>query len=236
MTSILLLGFLIGMQHAMEADHVAAVASLATRARSVGDTARQGLVWGLGHTATLFIVGVTVLLLDTMMPERLANWLELGVGIMLILLGLDVLRRLIKDRVHFHLHRHEEVTHFHAHSHPGVRDHGADPHRHVHSKGFPYRAMLVGMMHGMAGSAALIILALETVRSFWEGIFYIFIFGVGSMAGMALLAAAISLPFRYSPRGMTWLHNGLNAAVGLFTLGLGSNLVYQIGWVQGLIG
>ena len=235
MLSILFLGFLIGMQHAMEADHVAAVASLATHSRSIGETARQGMAWGVGHTLTLFLFAGLVLMLDTLMPERFAQFLELFVGFMLLLLGIDVLRRLIRERVHFHLHRHGDLIHLHAHSHASGMHHERDPHNHRHLENFPFRALFVGMMHGMAGSAALIILALESVASPLQGMLYILLFGFGSIAGMALLAAVISLPLRYSARSLTWAHNSLKALVGVVTIGLGGVLIYELGVVQGLL-
>lgn len=234
--SVIFLGFLIGMQHAMEADHVAAVASLATRNRSIGETARQGAVWGVGHAMTLFLFGGLVLMMDALVPANFARGLELAVGIMLVLLGLDVLRRLMRERVHFHLHRHGETVHFHAHTHQSGQSHDADiSHQHQHPKTFPLRALLVGMTHGMAGSAALIILALDSVHSPAQGIVYIALFGFGSILGMAMLATAISLPLRYTSRSFTWAHNGLKAAVGIVTIGLGSMLIYQIGITQGLL-
>lgn len=229
MFSILALGFLVGLQHAIEADHLAAVASLATRSRSVLDTAYQGAAWGIGHTLTLFAFGGAVLLADALVPEEVASALELGVGFMLILLGADVLRRVILDRVHFHAHRHGVTEHFHAHSHRGDGDHDSDPHRHSHRAKLPLRALLVGMMHGMAGSAALILLALQTVTSPWQGLLYIAIFGFGSVVGMAIVGAVISLPLRYSSRGLTWAHNSLKSLIGLFTIGLGSYIVYGAG-------
>lgn len=235
MTSILLLGLLIGMQHAMEADHVAAVASLSTRTGSLRETARQGAVWGLGHTITLLCFGGMVLLLDTLIPENFAQLLELAVGVMLVLLGGDVIRRVLRDRVHFHSHHHGEDKHFHAHSHRGQGDHQRDPHQHTHSKPFPLRALFIGMMHGMAGSAALILLVLETVASPWLGLLYIALFGFGSIAGMALLAAVISLPMRYSARNLTWAHNGITSLVGLVTIGVGGALIYELGFVEGVL-
>lgn len=224
MLSILLLGFLTGLQHALEADHLAAVASLATRSRGLAETARQGAAWGLGHTLMLLLFGGAVLFMDQLVPGQLAAGLEMAVGIMLVLLGADVLRKLWLERVHFHAHHHGPVAHFHAHSHlPGVL-HAADPHRHGHPARLPARALLVGMVHGLAGSAALILLALQTVRDVWLGLLYILIFGMGSIAGMALLAAAISLPLRWSARSLTWAHNGLKASVGLLTLGIGLHI------------
>lgn len=227
MMAILLLGFLIGLQHAMEADHVAAVASLATRSRTPGETARQGVVWGLGHALTLFFFAGLVLVLDLAVPQSLAQFLELAVGLMLILLGVDVIRQLVTERVHFHRHTHGDVSHFHAHSHRGGGKHSIDPHQHRHPGHFPVKALLVGMMHGMAGSAALILLTLEAVSSPMEGLLYILLFGLGSIAGMGLLALVISLPMRFSERSLTWSHNGLKAVVGLVTLGLGFAVVYR---------
>ena len=229
MLSVLFLGFLIGLQHAMEADHLAAIASLATRSRSILDTARQGAAWGLGHTLTLLLFGGAVLIADRLVPESLASALEFAVGVMLILLGADVLRRVIRERIHFHVHRHGKTQHFHAHSHQGDLAHEADPHQHGHQRKMPLRALAVGMMHGMAGSAALILLVLKTVTSPWQGLMYIAVFGFGSIVGMAIVGAVISVPLRHSPRGLTWLHNGLRTAVGVFTLAIGVYILFDIG-------
>ena len=229
MTGLFVLGFLIGMRHALEADHLAAVAALATRSHSVAHTIRQGVVWGLGHTITLFLFGAIVLLLDSVIPQRLAQWLEFAVGVMLLLLGLDVLRRLFRERIHFHAHRHASgIEHFHAHAHHDERRHDPRRHSHRHPQGFPLRALLVGLMHGMAGSAALILLTLNDVPSRWAGLVYIGLFGLGSMLGMALLSAVIAVPLRYSARAMTWLHNGLQAAIGIATITLGGYLMYEM--------
>ena len=154
---------------------------------------------------------------------------------MLVLLGLDVLRRLLRERIHFHQHQHGTTAHFHAHSHQSRQAHADDPHQHEHLDAFPLRALLVGMMHGMAGSAALIILALNSVSSIAQGVLYIALFGVGSIFGMALLATVISLPLRYSNRSFTWAHNGLKAVVGLVTIGIGGMLIYDLGIIQGLL-
>ena len=165
MSAILLLGFLVGMRHAMEGDHLAAVATLATRSHSLGHTVWQGAVWGLGHTVTLFAVCSMVLFLDAVIPERLALGLEAAVGAMLVLLGLDVIRRLTQERIHFHPHRHQDgTTHMHAHSHQGGGLHDSEHHQHAHPRRFPLRALLVGLVHGMAGSAALILLTLPTAH------------------------------------------------------------------------
>jgi ABC-type nickel/cobalt efflux system permease component RcnA len=230
MTSLLLLGFLIGMRHAMEADHLAAVATIATRHNlSLRDGVRHGLVWGLGHTITLFLFGSVVIWMDTMISEQVAGYLELAVGFMLLLLGGDVLRRVIRDRVHYHIHRHsDEALHFHAHSHAGETVHAQSQHEHDHPKGFPFRTLMIGLMHGMAGSAALILLTMETVDSIWAGLGYMLLFGIGSMIGMALLSIVISIPMRASAKSLTWMHNSLQALIGLLTCGLGGVIVYRL--------
>ena len=233
MINILLLGFLLGMRHALEADHLAAIASLATRTTTVGEAMRQGAVWGLGHSVTPVLFGSMVIWLDAEMPERLARGLEAAVGLMLIVLGLDVLRRLVRDRVHFHAHRHDgglRHTHAHAHAHRAERKAGHDPwhHRHEHPRGFPYRALLVGLMHGMAGSAAMILITLETVRSPWTAMLYLLLFGLGSILGMALLSLAITLPLSSAARSLGWLHNGLQAIIGTATLALGALMLLVV--------
>lgn len=229
MISLLFLGFVIGMRHALEADHVAAVASLATRELSVRQAVRQGAVWGAGHTITLFLFGSIVLWVDTAIPERVAEGLELAVGIMLVILGIDVLRRLIRERVHFHVHRHADGTrHFHAHTHArGMRHEEPAAHGHLHPDRFPLRALGVGLMHGMAGSAALILLTLEAVRSPWTGMLYMLLFGLGSVLGMAVLSAVIAIPLRRTVRGLTGLHQALHATIGVATVALGAWVVLQ---------
>lgn len=234
MTSILLLGLLIGMRHALEADHVAAVASLATRSRGLAGTLRLGLAWGAGHSLTLLMVGAAVLLVETAVPADLAHALELAVGAMLVLLGLDVLRRMLRDRVHFHAHRHDDLVHLHAHSHSGQRRHDAAAHEHAHPEGLTLRALLVGMVHGLAGSAALLLLTLETIRAPGIGVLYIALFGIGSMIGMALLSCAIALPLRLLSRSLSLAYNGLTGVIGGATLLLGAFILYDslgaLGW------
>ena len=238
LASILALGFLLGMRHATEADHLAAVATLATRSRSLRHTVLQGVAWGTGHTLTLMLCGGAVLVLGVVVPARAAQALELAVGVMLVVLGADALYRLRRERVHFHAHRHPDgVTHFHAHSHRGESaPHDPARHEHRHLRGLPGRALLVGMVHGMAGSAALILLSLEALRSPAWGFAYVAIFGLGSILGMALLSAAIAVPLRLTSRRMTRAYDGLSVAVGLATLVLGCYIVYRIGIGDGMVG
>jgi hypothetical protein len=232
------LGFLLGMRHAADADHIAAVATLATRSRSVGQTVAQGVAWGAGHTLTLMIFGGVVLAAGAVIPERWAEMLELAVGVMLVVLGADTLFRLWRERVHFHAHRHAGGdAHFHAHSHRGeFAPHDPARHDHPHPRGLAARALLVGMMHGMAGSAALILLGLEAMRSPVWAFAYIAVFGIGSIVGMLLLSAVIAVPLRLSSRHLGRAHNGLSAGIGLATLLIGCLIVYQVGFGGGLHG
>jgi ABC-type nickel/cobalt efflux system permease component RcnA len=227
MFGVLILGLLVGLQHAMEADHLAAVASLTTRSRNMREAARLGTAWGVGHTLTLVLFGGGVLLLGATVHEQFVLWLEAAVGLMLIALGSDVLLRLWRRRVHFHSHRHGQQTHFHAHSHGGQGSHAEDPHQHTHTASLPVRSLLVGMMHGMAGSAALVVFALASVQSAWQGLAYIALFGVGSIVGMVLLAIVISFPLRWSAKSLTWAHNGLTGLFGMLTVTLGGLLLHQ---------
>lgn len=227
--NLLALGLLLGLRHALDADHVAAVASLASRKQNLSDTIKQGTAWGIGHTVTLLLFGSTVILLDTVMPDYLAQKLELAVGIMLIILGGDVLRRVLRSKLHFHTHKHDNGdTHFHAHTHEGQAfyPHKNLVHEHCHSKAFPLRALAVGFMHGMAGSAAVILLTFDAGTTPLQGMLYILLFGIGSMIGMALLSIVITLPMRLFAKQLTWVHNGFQTLIGMLTVGLGILMLF----------
>ena len=230
MFGILVLGLLLGLQHALEADHLAAVASLSTRSRNLRDAARHGAAWGIGHSITLLLFGGLLLLIGETLPVWASDALELIVGIMLVLLGLDVLRRVWKQRVHFHVHSHGSERHFHAHSHTPGSDHAADPHQHQHHRALPMRAVLVGMMHGLAGTAALLVFALGSAESITQGLAYILVFGLGSVIGMSLLAVVVSLPLRWSAQRLTWAHNGLTALFGVVSITLGIFIAERSGF------
>lgn len=224
---ILLLGLVIGMKHALEADHVAAVSSIAARRTSVRRIIAEGAVWGVGHTLTLMIVAGGAVVFGLAIGDALAERLELVVGVMLVGLGGHVIYALARDRIHFHRHRHPDgTTHVHAHSHKGEdAPHDAGRHHHRHPHGLPLRALLVGMMHGMAGSAALLVLSATTVSSVPLGLGYIVLFGLGSIFGMAALSALIAVPLTWSARALTWANTGLQAAIGSATVVLGCVII-----------
>ncbi len=238
MSSILVLGFLIGMRHTLEADHVCAVATLTARAGSVGRAAPLGLFWGIGHTLALGAFGMAALMMETIVPRDLAGYLELAVGIMLMVLGAEVLYRLHREKIHFHVHRHSGVVHFHAHSHaresalqashPGRRQgHTAPTHDHGHPRGLKARAFFIGIMHGMAGSAVLIVLTMQSLPSPAMGAVYIVLFGAGSMLGMTVLSAAIAWPLHRWGQTLTWLGNAARTGVGVLTFVLGAIIIFE---------
>ncbi len=227
MSGIIFLGLLLGMQHALEADHLAAVASTNADSRGRRSIIRHSVVWGLGHMATLCAFAGVVLLSRSMVGPALAHWLEAAVGVMLILLGGNVIYRLIRERVHVHVHRHADgAVHIHAHSHASEsRPHGETPHEHVHRPGFPVRSLLVGMMHGLAGSAALVVLAAAALRSPLEGLGYVLLFGLGSVLGMALLSAVIALPLSFTASHLSRAHRAIRGAAGIVSIVLGGVIV-----------
>ena len=227
MFGILALGFLLGMQHALEADHIAAVSSIAARRSHVGDIVKHGLTWGLGHTLTLLAFAGAAILLGRAIPESVARPIETAVGIMLVGLGAHVLWRLWRDRVHFHSHDHGDGTvHLHAHSHAGeTTPHARTAHAHEH--GFRWRTLLVGLMHGMAGSAALLVLTVSQASSPAAGLVYVALFGIGSMIGMGALSTVIAIPLAVSARWLTSANRGLQGAVGLVTVTIGVTTIVE---------
>ncbi len=221
LSSLLVVGILLGVRHALDPDHLASVATISTSSRTLSDGLKQGVAWGIGHTVTLLLFGGAALVLGLAVPEDL---LEFAVGVMLILLGADVLRRIMKERIHVHRHDHRDgASHLHAHSHAQV-----DRHEHSHSPVIPLRALIVGLMHGLAGSAALVLLTVAAGPSIASGIVYIIVFGIGSILGMALLSVVIALPLRLSSNRFERAQWNFRLGVGLVTIILGLSILRNI--------
>ena len=235
---LLAAGLLLGMQHATEADHLAAVASLASRERSLEAGIFHGLAWGIGHTLMLLIVAGALGFLGWVISPLMAGRMERAVGAMLILLGIGVLRRLWRERIHFHVHTHAPqvkglapqtpITHFHAHSHADERQpHQLSAHGHRHK--LPWRSVVVGMVHGLAGSAALALLASQSMPSPAWMLVYTAVFGLGSILGMALLSGVLAIPLGLTARHLTGVYRILNGGVAVFSLALGGRLLFALG-------
>ena len=192
MLGVLGLGFLLGLRHALDADHIAAVGAMVSERPGWRTALRTGLLWGLGHTVALLVAGAFVIGLHLVIPDAIARALEAGVALMVLFLGGTALARALRARadVHSHYHAHGRRVHRHLHFHDASGEH--DPHR-VARIGL--KPLLVGTLHGLAGSAALTLLVLAQIPSSGGGLAYLAVFGVGSIGGMALLSVAIGLPF-----------------------------------------
>ena len=229
LTSLLLLGFAMGVRHALEADHLATVASLATRGARRRDVVRVAGIWGLGHAGVLVALGAAAALAGFALGDGLTRGLETGVGLVLILLGLDVVRRARKRRLHVHAHRHADGTwhvHAHAHEHAGGHEH-ASAHEHAHPGGLAWRALAVGALHGAAGSAALLLVAAPSLGPL-RGLGYVAVYALGSVAGMLLLSVAVSLPLGRGVPGLGRARWIFEAALGSASVVLGIVLVVRL--------
>ena len=251
--SIIALGFFLGMRHATDPDHVIAVTTIVSRQRSIRQAALIGALWGLGHTITIVVVGSAIILFGLVIPPRVGLTMELSVGLMLILLGVlnlsGILRRITETvtPVHSsqHSHSHAHGDYFHGHFH----DHGPGKHGHAETAtplGWMdrmfgrlglyqvIRPLAVGIVHGLAGSAAVALLVLTTIRVSSWAVVYLLVFGVGTVAGMMLITAAIAVPFTFSESRFARLNRALGLFSGVLSLAFGLLIVYQMGFVNGL--
>ncbi len=255
--SILIFGFVLGMLHATDADHVIAVTTIVSRQRSLARAAMTGVYWGIGHSLTVFVVGGAIVLFGLVVPERLGLGLEFCVAIMLVLLGvLNLARFLRRTHVavasgsgnlatveHSHPHSHGDYVHAHPHGH-GSAGHGHSeertPSNWLDSRFGNFHAchaarpVLIGVVHGLAGSAAVALLVLPIISDSVWAMGYLVIFGLGTVAGMMLMTGAIALPFLYAAGRSHGVHRWLGATTGALSLGFGVFLMFQIGWLDGL--
>ena len=250
--AIIRVGLLLGMRHATDPDHVIAVTTIVSRQQSVRHAGLIGVLWGVGHTITILAVGAGIILFNLAIPPRIGLAMELAVGVMLILLGILNLTgtmQWITHRltpayegmlVHSHSHSHGGVTHSHAHAH--------DPEIHVHptsalrSHGLIerlglyqlLRPLAVGIVHGLAGSAAVALLVLTTIRDPRWAIAYLLVFGLGTIAGMMVITMIIGAPFAYTGKRFAPFNRGLAVASGVISVAFGLFITFQIGFVDGL--
>ena len=253
LVSIMALGFFLGMRHATDPDHVIAVTTIVSRQRNVRYAALIGLLWGLGHTITIFVVGSAIILFGLVIPPRIGLTMELSVGLMLILLGILNLSGIMRwiteiftplpPRQHTHSHGHRDYIHSHEHGHTtGKQGYSEDAtpvgwmDRTLGSMDFyqVLRPLVVGVVHGLAGSAAIALLVLTTIRVPGWAVLYLLVFGIGTVGGMMLITAAIAVPFTFSENRFARLHRGLGLASGLVSLIFGLFIVYQMGFANGL--
>ena len=231
---ILFLGFLLGMRHATDADHVVAITTIVTKQRGVGKAALIGALWGLGHTFTIFIVGAMIILFQVTIPARVGLSMEFAVAAMLILLGIfnltGIIRRLQeKFLVNSPM---QTPTPFQA-AHPKS---SPNPSLSLLGMGLynVLRPLIIGVVHGLAGSAAVALLVMTAIHDAWWSIAYLLIFGLGTIAGMMLITMIIATPFAWTDRKFSGFNRGTAIASGLLSLSFGVFLSYQIGFVDGL--
>lgn len=218
LVSILFLGFSLGMRHATDSDHVIAVTTIVSRQRSIRSAALTGVFWGIGHSFTLLVVGGAIIFFGIVIPQRVGLSLEFGVGLMLILLGTLNLRgtiRLLRS---------------------GAPKEGDDPDT-GRELDRPYgrgmRPALIGVVHGLAGSAAVALLVVPLIQRPIGALIYLLVFGLGTIAGMMLMTATIAVPITYSSRFQVF-NRHFGTVAGLASVAFGIFLVYQIGFVEGL--
>jgi hypothetical protein len=227
MIGILGLGLVLGLRHATDADHIAAVGAMVSERPGWRAALRTGVLWGAGHTASIVAVGMCVLGLRLVIPDTLARFFEFGVALMVLGLGGSALARALRGRgdVHSHDHAHGGVVHRHLHFHDADEAHAvARPDRHAVSA--PAKPVLVGMMHGLAGSAALTLLVLARIPSPLQGVLYLAVFGLGSIAGMGVMSVGIGLPFEAS-LSRPGLHRAFQVAAGALGVAFGLFYVFR---------
>jgi hypothetical protein len=222
--TILGLGFVLGLRHALDSDHLVAVSTVLAQRPSWRASGLVGFSWGIGHTLMLLSVGSAVLLFRLQIPEPMAAAAEFGVGVMLVVLGALLGFRLLRERWHVHGHDHGGTRHVHLHSHAVAPDHG-----HAHWWHESLRPLCVGMAHGLAGSAALLLVVLASSHSVIQGLGYIAAFGAGSILGMVLVGFAMSVPVMWS---LSFGRPAFLAIQGLASLGsiaMGLHMMIRIG-------
>lgn len=245
--SIIAIGFFLGMRHATDPDHVIAVTTIVTRQRKIGRAALIGIFWGLGHTLTIFAVGSAIILFNLVIPARIGLSMELSVAIMLIVLGVwnlvSFMRTLPTETVQVHSHPHSHDGHVHSHEH----SHVVEPHSHEHArldaldqrfgKTAPYqllRPLLIGIVHGLAGSAAVALLILASIQNARWAIAYLLVFGVGTIAGMMLITMSLASTFHFVGNRFERFSHRLAMVSGLVSVAFGLVIAYQICVTQGL--
>lgn len=220
------LGFVLGLRHALDPDHLVAVSTIVSEHKSLFRSSLVGTFWGLGHSASLLGVGLVIILLRVSIPQTVLPWMEAPVALMLIVLGVSATRRALRERgvqVHTHVHQHGDQPHAHVHVHV------SDEHNHIHRMfKLGRRPFAVGLVHGFAGSAALTLLVLAQIPSVALGLVYMAVFGIGSIGGMLIMSALISLPFVLTARRFEAINATIRLCAGLFSLAFGLMIVWEL--------
>jgi ABC-type nickel/cobalt efflux system permease component RcnA len=236
--ALLFMGLVFGLKHATEVDHIVAISTIVSQNRNLLRSTAVGALWGVGHSAALLITGVVVLCLRITIPERVSHWLEFGVAVMILALGTSALWRALRKRaeVHLHEHRHDDVSHVHLHFHEPTTRHGnAKAATHTHSvSAAGLKPVLIGTIHGLAGSGPLTLLILTQIKSPVIGLLYLSLFGIGATLGMLLMSGLIGLPFVLSSRRLSGFHQHLQTAAAVLSIAFGLWYIHYTGFASGL--
>jgi ABC-type nickel/cobalt efflux system permease component RcnA len=229
---VLIIGLGLGLRHALDTDHLAAVSTIVDERKNWFSSLLIGGLWGVGHTASLLLAGVAVILMQVEIG-RYEKPLEFCVALMLIGLGVSALYKIARGgRIHFHKHSHAG----HIHIHPHLHDDKPEPTHSHHGLKLGVRPLIIGMVHGLAGSAALMLSVLVTIKGSTALAFaYIIIFGAGSIGGMMVMSLILSLPIHLTSGYFTKTNLAVRALAGCFSLGFGLFMAYEIGFVDGLL-
>ncbi|MDR5676876.1 MAG: sulfite exporter TauE/SafE family protein [Armatimonadota bacterium] len=227
MSFALLLGaaFVLGVRHALDPDHLVAVSTLVAEERRLWPAARLGLWWGAGHLLPIAAVGLPLLALRVRLPEAWEHTVDLGVGVLLVVLGLRTLWALRRERVHFHVHEHDGRSHPHFHTHLGGPDHA---HTHTSEGARGRISFLIGVVHGLAGSGAAAVVAMTAATSLAAGVAYLLAFGVGTWAGMFLTSLCIAAPTLAAVSRWERLYQIVRASAGLASVAVGVGMWLEI--------
>ena len=223
--AVLSIGLVFGLKHATEVDHVVAISTIVSQHKNVFLSALVGALWGAGHTVSLLVIAAIVLTLRVAIPETVSGWLEFGVALMIIGLGISALWRALRKNgeVHVHQHSHDGLSHTHVHFHEKETRHQPALHAH-HSHAVSrigWKPVLIGMMHGLAGSGALTLLVLTQISSSLIGFLYVGTFGLGSIVGMLLMSGIIGLPFALASKKLTHVHQGIQTVAAVLSICFG---------------
>ncbi len=225
---IILIGFILGLKHALEPDHLIAVSTIASKSKSIWRSSLAGMFWGIGHTSTIFIIGIVFIAIKGEVPTILAKSLEFIVGLMLVYLGISNIYTYRKNKIHVHTHEHNNEAHTHFHLKEETHEHQSNE-----LKASYMKSLFIGFIHGLAGSAAMIILTISTVSSLLEGALYIVIFGIGTTLSMLLFTTIIGLPFALSTQ-KTMINKSLSLFAGIISVSFGVYYMYNLGITEGL--
>jgi hypothetical protein len=230
---VLTFGFVLGLRHALDVDHLAAVSTIVSQRRSMWSSTLVGALWGLGHTASLLAVAVVVVALHAEIPSGLAHGLELVVAVMLIGLGLNLLRTLWRGgRLHLHVHAHGGHAHVHPHVHAAEHLESGAGH---HQLAVGRRPFLVGLVHGLAGSAGLMLAVLATIPSPALALAYVTVFGAGSVVGMVTMSALLGVPLVLTARRFERAEGALRLCAAVGSVAVGVVLAWEIGVATGFL-